>query len=137
MLVERWHSRNVDELVARLDGVFRGVSGFAAHGGTGRLRDTQLTLTLGDLRLTRYECSGIRFAAALADTLHLAIPTRGGAQANSQSTAICTRPFVLGHTLPPNEAFALDVLPGTVTYTMDSRLPLWRAMLRPSSRTPR
>ena len=135
MLIERWHSRNVDEVVARLDTEFQGVSAFAAHGGADELQDSLIRLTLGELSVIRHATSGIRFRALVADKLHLAFPTRGGARAKSRKGTTCTSPFVLGNTLPADDAFELDVLPGSVTYVVEVPLATWHAKPRPWSRT--
>lgn len=119
MLIERWHSRNVDESVARLDTIFQRTQGFAAYGGPDKFWNTHDRLTLGELTLTRYAGSGVRFGASFGDRLHVGIPTRGSACVTSRKGAISTSPFVLGNTLPPNEAFALDAPPGGVTYAVE------------------
>jgi AraC-like DNA-binding protein len=102
-----------------MDAIFHGISGFAAHPCADEFRAAQLRLKLGDLNLIRYECAGIQFRASLADTLHVGIPVHGSVQAKSRNGAICTRPFVLGNALAPYEAFSLDVLPGSVAYTVE------------------
>lgn len=118
MRIERRLWRDLDELAARLRADFRGISGVALPRSADRYRYTQIRLTLGDVSLTRHEHLGFRFSAWHADTLHLAIPLRGGTRVKSRNRDTCTSPFVLGGTLPPNDAFAVNALPG-VSYTVN------------------
>lgn len=117
------YSREHDEIAASLGTAFLRVTDIEFPRGVDNGRLAHARLSLGDLCMDRYECSGIRFRAVQSDKFHVGLPTQGGVRVRTGKGEVSTQAFAVGNTLPSNLEFVLDVEPASINYTVEFSLP--------------
>lgn len=79
----------------------------------------QTILSLGELKLARYQNSGLSFRATQGANFHLGFAIHGSAAVKSRGHEVFTRPFAVGNTIGSLEHFSVNVSPGTITHTVE------------------
>lgn len=106
-----------DQVAAGLGAAFQNVRDldFKRHG----FHYEQTIISLGDLRLVRYQNSGVSFSAIQGTSFHIGFVIRGSVAVRSRGHDVSTRPFVAGNTIGSLEQFSVNVSPETITHTLD------------------